>query len=484
MANTLAMKALSFASDEHNPHLELTVSARKKVSSVLDHLNRKWGNSSIASGELILFPYNVQRENLEGCQRWTQDTIACAADVYASIGNPPVFRLRYGWFCNTELEAVAFQAPSTSIHFQEEHRSMNVSEGTEQSLGAKPRPAPLSHHHSEQLPECPKDQPSPMESTSHMPSYIDLSVGMTGYANTEPENNLRVSSINSSWFIKETGGGNMRRQWEDLDNPRMGNGTSLSAGEWADSLTNISIGELLSEESRGIESTSIDRPTEGGSQYLQQIPFSCDSFDAAIAAHISRHQDRSGLLLDQVSHSSSIWDAEETCDGFSFQMVAALKHEDASSHGNASLGAFQPSGNTNSTSSRGIVEELPEEQHLADSGCEGDPMDYFEPDTHGTDDAAKDFGPDNSVGVHALTDIYWPDSLGPLDFDIPSSRYHAQDPMLGDSISLSGLNRLIASSLDAFQNCSFFSLDKKELSSTGEARATSSFSDYKIGGEV
>ncbi|XP_043705939.1 TSL-kinase interacting protein 1-like [Telopea speciosissima] len=474
--------------DEHNPHLELTVSARKKISSVLDHLNRKWGNSSIASGELILFPYNVQRENLGGYQRWTQDTIACAADVYASVGNPSVFRLRYGWFCNTELEAVTFQASSTSIHFQED-RSMNVSERKEQSLNAKPQPAPLSHHHSEQLSECPKDQPSPMmESTSHMPSYTDLSAGMTGFAITEPENNLQVSLINSSCFIKERGGGNMRRTWEDLDNnPRMGNGTSLSAGEWADSLTNVSIGELLSEGSRAIESTSIDQPTEGGSQYLQQIPFSCDSFDAAIAAHISGHQDRSGLLMGQVCHSSSIWDAEETCDGFSFQKVAALNHEAPSPRGNVSLGACQPSSNTNSMSSRGLVEELPNEEYSADSGCKGEPMepmDNFEPGTHTPDDAAKDFGPDNSKDLNALTDIYWPDSLGPLDLDVPSSRYHAQDPMFADSISLSGLNRLIASSLDAFHNCSFFSLDKKELSSTGEARATSSFSDYKIGGEV
>ncbi|KAJ4969719.1 hypothetical protein NE237_002818 [Protea cynaroides] len=402
--------------DEHNPHLELTVSGRKKISSVLDHLNRKWGHSSIASGDLILFPYNVQRENLGGYQRWTQDTIASAADVYASIGSPPIFRLRYGWFCNADIEAVTFQAPSTSIHFQEEHR------------------------------------------------------GMTGCAITEPENNLQLSSTNLSWLRKETGGGHIRRQWDNLDNPRVNNGTSVSAGEWADSLTNISIGELLSEESHAIESTSIDQPTGGGSQYLQQIPFSCDSFDAAIAAHISRHQDRSGVLLCQVAHSSFIWDAEETCDGFSFQKVEALNREAPSLYGNASLGACKASGDTNLMSSRGLVEELPEEQHPTDSGYEGDPMDDCEPDTSSPDNAAKDFGPDNSKDVNTLTDIYWPDSLGPLDLDIPSSRYHAQDLMFGDSISLSGLHRLIASSLDSFQNCSLFGLDKKELSpSTGEA---------------
>ncbi|XP_042476305.1 TSL-kinase interacting protein 1-like, partial [Macadamia integrifolia] len=373
--------------DEHNPHLELTLSARKKMSSILDHLNRKWGNSSIASGELILFPYNIQRENLGVYQRWMQDTIACAAEVYASIGSPPVFRLRYGWFRNIELELVTFQEPATSIHFQEEHRSINVSERKEQSVNARPLPASLTHHYSEQLSECLKGQPSPMmESTTHMPSFTEMSEEMTGYVFTEPEDNLQVSSTHSSWHRKETGGGNIRRQLEDLDNPRTSNGISLSAREWADSLTNISIGDLLSDESRAVESTCIDQPTEGGSQYLQQIPFSCDSFDAAIAAHISGHQDGSGLLSGpvQLLHSSSIWDAEETCDGFSFQKVAG-NCEAASTHGSASLGACKLDSHTNAMSTSGLVEELLEEQHLDDSGCEGDCMDNCEPNTHSPD---------------------------------------------------------------------------------------------------
>lgn len=81
--------------DKHNPHLELTLSNRKRISSVLEHLNRKWGGSSVASGELMLFPYGAQRENLVGHQSWTQDSIASAADVYSMIGSPPVFRLRF-----------------------------------------------------------------------------------------------------------------------------------------------------------------------------------------------------------------------------------------------------------------------------------------------------------------------------------------------------------------------------------------------------
>uniref|UniRef100_A0A2P2LZL5 Uncharacterized protein n=1 Tax=Rhizophora mucronata TaxID=61149 RepID=A0A2P2LZL5_RHIMU len=74
-----------------------------------------------------------------------------------------------------------------------------------------------------------------------------------------------------------------------------------------------------------------------------------------------------------------------------------------------------------------------------------------------------------------------PDSLGPLDLDIPSSKHNSEDLILSDS--LSGLNLLIASSLDAFQNCSFLGLDKKDTS-TVENQETISFSGFKIGSGV
>lgn len=101
----------------------------------------------------------------------------------------------------------------------------------------------------------------------------------------------------------------------------------LSAGEWADSLTNISMGELLSE-STPITANCSDFPGSLGSNY-QQIPFNCDSFDAAIAAHIFKHQTKvqpQGLA----SHASSIFDAEETCDAFSFQKTSAFFRENHS----------------------------------------------------------------------------------------------------------------------------------------------------------
>lgn len=156
--------------DKHNPYLELTLSTRKKISSVLDHLNRKWGNSNVASGELTLFHYSVQRDNLMGYPRWTQDSIVSAADVYATIGCPPVFRLRfllifnsnimshtillniikrvaifpcrYGWFSNTELGSVGLQTPVASCSNQGEH-DINEEKRKEQIVDSAPV-SPLS----------------------------------------------------------------------------------------------------------------------------------------------------------------------------------------------------------------------------------------------------------------------------------------------------------------------------------------------------
>jgi hypothetical protein len=43
----------------------------------------------------MLFPYGVQKENLNTYQRWNQESTLSAADIYAAIGSPPLFRLRY-----------------------------------------------------------------------------------------------------------------------------------------------------------------------------------------------------------------------------------------------------------------------------------------------------------------------------------------------------------------------------------------------------
>lgn len=61
---------------------------------MLDHLSRKWGSSSVASGELMLFPYNAHQEDLASYPRWTMKDTVVAADVFISVGSPATFRLR------------------------------------------------------------------------------------------------------------------------------------------------------------------------------------------------------------------------------------------------------------------------------------------------------------------------------------------------------------------------------------------------------
>ncbi|KAK8673779.1 hypothetical protein V6N13_112091 [Hibiscus sabdariffa] len=104
---------LGLEKDGFHPYLELTLSARKKTSSLLKHISSKWGSSSIAVGEPMLFPY---AENLNS-YRWTRNDICISArDVYAIIGSPSVFRLRYVWM--SDLEAKTLGQPSVSAPFK------------------------------------------------------------------------------------------------------------------------------------------------------------------------------------------------------------------------------------------------------------------------------------------------------------------------------------------------------------------------------
>ncbi|KAJ0908566.1 hypothetical protein HanRHA438_Chr07g0311841 [Helianthus annuus] len=189
------------------------------------------------------------------------------------------------------------------------------------------------------------------------------------------------------------------------------NAGAVSVFEWADSLTNTSISDLLS-----------DHWVSGS-----QCSFSCDSFDAAIAAHIGKTIGNNNGVEPTVV-SSSIWDAEETCDAFTFR-----KNNDLFDKHDTSAMSLVPS--------TSAVEKLPDaEEPVQDCHAEVDAMDECPSDVNPKDDSAKD--------LHALTDIYWPDSLGPLEVDVPPCRYQSNDLILSES--LGGLTRILTSSLDAF----------------------------------
>ncbi|KAB2087250.1 hypothetical protein ES319_A04G090200v1 [Gossypium barbadense] len=462
--------------DKHNPHLELTLSTRKKISSVLEHLNRKWGHSSIASGELMLFPYGVQRENLRGHQRWNQATTVSAADVFAMVGSPQVFRLRYGWFSDTEVASLSWQAPVSLPYIPSVH-NMNV-ENRKGQIVKEVQAVSCTSDQCKELNDRYKNQPMiQKENLVLEPSLTDPHDEINTYLNTSSKDDLGDSLVparNASSDRSETCNVAIMRRLEDTDDQRLNySSTALCAGEWADSLTNISVGDLLAEVPQDLNDNCVDHPVPESSLCFQQIPFSCDSFDAAIAAHISRHQNKMGVP-SLASRASSIWDAEETCDAFLFPKNPITCVDGARLSGDASPAACKQIATSDSAGSEYMqlfVQSPDPEEPMENSACE-ELVDEHPSDPYIVDTTEKDF--------NGLTDIYWPDSLGPLDLDAPSRKYHSEDLILGDS--LGGLNRLIASSLDAFQNCSFFGLDKKESTSTVEGRDTASPA-FKIGSE-
>ncbi|XP_068648755.1 TSL-kinase interacting protein 1-like isoform X2 [Aristolochia californica] len=342
--------------DKCNPHLELTLSARKKIISVLKHLNSKWGNSNAALGELMLFPYDIDLRNLAKCKRWTSNDVeTTAADVYGIIGRPAVFRLRYGWFSNP-LHRL-FEEPLTSSSVKDplqlevldkEYKNVHIS-GVEIQPSKEPLPGPTS----------------------------DLSDSKEGGNETvDEEENQRSDAA------------------------------TMSMNAWADCLSNISMGSLFMDVSRfGLMAVK-------GDSHLRQASFNSDSFDAAIAAHLDRHQ--SPIFSTQVV-PTSILDAEETCQGFLFQKIESLREN--------------------------VKPELQLVQHL---GCPDEPADNSQTNQTCQDDVVNNIG---------NTDLSWSCSLGPCDLGQLSS---SRQIINGDSISLGGL---LATSLDAIQNYPLHSKD-------------------------
>lgn len=159
-------------------------------------------------------------------------------------------------------------------------------------------------------------------------------------------------------------------------------------------------------------------------------------------------------------------------DAFSFKKDSIIRHEDGPCL--SLIASLDSDKKVPERSFENLDKISPEKESLVDDIAQTDPlpMDGCESDADNKYHLAKDFT--------GLADMYWPDSLGPLDLEIPSTKYHSDDPILSDS----GLNRLIASSLDAFQNCSFFGIDKKETPSTVEAQETATLSNFKIGSGI
>lgn len=420
--------------DKHNPHLELTLSSRKKISSILEHLDRKWGTSSIASGELMIFPFNIQRENLSRYQRWNRDSLVTAAEVYNMIGSPPVFRLRYGWVCSTELQSGNSQTVSVApIDFneQEDRRRQTL---TEQLL-------------------------PPMEENDKLEKFVNH-IYSNHQASDIHNNSLQVSKAAISGEVTKNVDFDLHSGVLEMQN--LGSSALLKRNEAFDESTVTNVKKVVDqraskspsfstkdwvEVSDVMDANCVETSVFRSSHCLEQIPFTCDSFDAAIAAHISSHH-KIGFT-EPSPHLSSIWDAEETCDAFSFRNRTSSNNQALSSATAATSVADPGPFRTSSLGTNTKIQDS--ENPMAVKNVLEDPMDECPSETPETESCAKDFS--------SLTDIYWPDSLGPLELDVPSCKYYSEDLILSDSMS--GLNRLLASSLDAFQNCPLFGLDEK-----------------------
>lgn len=342
--------------DGYNPFLELTLSARKKVSSVLAHINTKWGCSSVALGEPMLFPYNVRLEVPGAGRRWTlKDTSISAGDVYTTVESPPIFRLRYGWFSTPEPQ----QAPSTSTTFicidsestQKGCNAISDLTGTQvEGKGDKNLIAisetadavvinqlPLAAAVGQVDDEVKMDNDLVESIAPWSDSFTDLSIGgllseasLQGIVdNRDLKTNWNRSSLQPISLISDLSVGGLLSeaslQGKVNNNELLSTGNKLgleqSPFRWDDSLTALSIGGLLSEASLQGKIDNADRRSNESKSVVQPSTLISDSFDAVIAAQMNFHS-QAGKPPSHDSHSS-ILDAEETCHAFSFQKFSS-----------------------------------------------------------------------------------------------------------------------------------------------------------------
>ncbi|KAI3953228.1 hypothetical protein MKX01_042223 [Papaver californicum] len=376
--------------DGHNPHLELILSKRKKISSVMNHLSSKWGSSSTVAGELMLFPYNIRLNNLGEYKRWTLKDRNTAADVYTAIGSPSVFRLRYGWF--PHLERSGYFLSRTSSFFADYL------------------------------------QPEDLKKDSNMDGKTRDDQGNT--QKVDNQNGKQVCGLTQNAAVGDTVTSD--RAAEILENSKIDVGLSLSSSLWTDNLTNISIGGLLSEASLQPVTSSCNAKPTGTDSYVQQVPFSCDSFDAAIAAHIfSQSQSRQKRTPMQ----SSILDAEETCHAFPSQKLSSILDAEETCHANSN--SFKFPGSFEEKSRGGLLKHISRQ----------------EPQKTSSSSQAQEV--DNSTNSLGFGDIKWSqgDSLGPLGFTLSSQPFMNSDSM--------NFSNLFAISRDKFQSSSVSNSDVK-----------------------
>ncbi|XP_039004045.1 TSL-kinase interacting protein 1-like [Hibiscus syriacus] len=348
---------LGLEKDGFHPYLELTLSARKKISSVLKHTDSKWGSSNIAVGEPMLFPYVAENPT---SYRWTRNDIFISArDVYATIGSPSVFRLRYGWVSDFQTKTLG--QPSISTPF----KASSKLEGAQKSCNT----------YMENI--YGNDEKAKVSSEeSGKPIFMS---GETNVAVAEKMSNGGVCSTENEVTMDSSIG--------------------QSLAMWEDSLNNISIGGLLSEASLQGRLGSCDPKSNGITSGSSQLI--SDSFDAFLGGQMNPC--KNPRLPVQDSHSS-ILDADDTCHAFPFQKFSSMGENAIASGGSAYSHAC-----SQDTSSKSFKKNHPTEANiqLQVQACQQSDRD------------SRVYNGESSLG---LSDIKWTESLGPFDLGLSSSR--------------------------------------------------------------
>ncbi|XP_041009644.1 TSL-kinase interacting protein 1 [Juglans microcarpa x Juglans regia] len=371
--------------DGHNPYLELTLSARKKISSVLKRLNCKWGGSSIALGEPMLFPYNALK-NSSSYRRWTlNDNDISAGYVYEAIGSPSIFRLRYGWFSYTEPETFGKLSTSTPIQgfSQSEEKGCRTNkdgpdvEGNKTEVGSEVAVDAEVAIDADNVVNGPAD---PMDNEPKM----DDGLGQSSALWTDSLTNISIGALLSEVSIQ---------------------GKFSNSDPIIDGLTSISIGGLLSEASLQGKPNNCDPKSAGNDACLQMPQPTSDSFDAYIAAQTNCSQGPRSSTQDP---HSSILDAEETCHAFPFQRFSSSEKDVLPLVGSAYPGSRGQDVGSESFNFPNAAEGNCQPVFPEDYACQESEIDLLF--------SSHTYHDESSLG---LSGIKWTDSLGPFDLGLP-----------------------------------------------------------------
>ncbi|XP_011100918.1 TSL-kinase interacting protein 1 isoform X2 [Sesamum indicum] len=355
---------LGLEKDGYNPFLELTLSARKRISSVARHLNTKWGSSSVAIGQLVLFPYNIKLEQVASCRRWTSNDNAITAwEVYVDVGRPSFFRLRYAWYSNLQHEIfhIPPKASLLEAHTDSEGRRRGCSTVLEISSYQKGK-LDVSCETIQQLTNVNEaltsdvNELKPLDGSYDLPDDAMMRTDVDPIYSTVPwDDNLTNLSIGGllseislqASLLRKMSNPSMKPESETSLQPIFLESSDISIGgllseasllsnknklaarivdggcvqtqsPWDDNLTTLSIGGLLSEVSLQGKAGYSPELNESKSS-LQLNAHLLDSYDSLISAQLNAN---SQIPKPSCNESNlSILDAEETCHAFPIQKL-------------------------------------------------------------------------------------------------------------------------------------------------------------------